>query len=100
MAVYDVEHPVNYVASCQIAKYGDVGWMFSITGKGFYEAFAEPGSVRSLMEQAEVNTLEGYVVPSHARLMRAALRKSATVELRQTGKMAGREMVWVVVRAI
>jgi hypothetical protein len=100
VAVFDEKNPVNYLASCQIAQYGDVGWMFSINGKYFYDAFSQPGLAKELMEKVGVKTLEGYVVPSHARLMRIALRDACTVEIKQRGEMAGHEMVWVVVRAI
>jgi hypothetical protein len=91
---------VNYLASCQITQYGDVGWMFSITGAEFYAAWQQPGLVRNLMDQIGVKTLEGYVVPSHARLMRMALRNVCSVESKSTGEMAGKKMVWVVVRAL
>lgn len=77
--------------------YGDVGCMYTINGSRFYDAIADEQRLSSLMERLGVMSLEGYVTPSHARLMKFALRRVANVTERHTGMMAGHAMVWVVV---
>ena len=98
VVVFDEHAPVNYVASCQVFVYGDVGCMYTINGKRFYDALADRVTVQNLMRDLGVKTLEGYVTPAHSRLMKFALRRAATVEEVHTGMMAGHEMVWVRVR--
>lgn len=98
VVVFDGPDSVNYVSSCQVFRYGDVGCMYTINGGRFYDALADRAMLETLMGNMGVSTLEGYVTKSHARLMRIMLRDSATVEIRHTGQMAGHEMVWVVVR--
>jgi len=98
VVIYDELHPVNYFSSCQIFQYGDIGLMFTINGPRFYDAMAAPGALSNLLTRLGIVALEGYVTPSHARLMRFALRRVATVEDLHPGAMAGHEMVWVRVR--
>jgi len=88
---------VNYDASCNVFRYGDRGFMYSITGWKFYEAWRKQGALRSLLAQLDVKSLEGYVTAAHARLMRVALRHVGRVEVTGEGEMAGHTMVWVVV---
>lgn len=96
--VYD-QDDVNYDSSCQVFRYGDRGFMYSINGDhGFYKMWVKPGALTSLLAQLKVRTLEGYVTRAHARLMRLALRGVGRVEIVHEGGMAGREMVWVCVR--
>lgn len=95
--VYD-SHPDNYSSSATIRKYGDVGWMSQIIGKGFYEAAREPGVLKKLMDDVGVKTLEGYLTDVHARAMRMALKRIAEVSIRHRGICGGREMSWVVVK--
>lgn len=94
--VFDDGDPLNYVASCQVWKYGDKGIMHTINGNRFYELMAELGG--DVLERLGVETLEGYVTPAHARLMRIALKRVATVSVAHRGRMAGHDMVWVVIR--
>lgn len=99
VVIYDEDHPVNYIAVCQVFCYGDVGLMFSINGPRFYDAMTRDGAFNNLLERLELRTLEGYVTPSHARLMKYALRRVAVVEEIHPGRMAGHDMVWVKVSA-
>lgn len=101
VAIFDrsAANQINYTASCNVFLYGDVGCMYTINGSQFYAALAEPGQLAALMASLGVKTLEGYVTPAHARLMRAALRRVAHVVIRSEGEMAGHNMVWVVVTA-
>lgn len=98
VAIYDDNHPVNYFATCQVFVYGDLGLMFAIIGPRFYDALANRERLTALMGRLGVRTLEGYVVPGHARLMKFMLRRIATVDILHTGEMAGHAMSWVRVR--
>jgi len=95
VVIYDDSHPLNYIASCQIFCNGDVGIMFTINGQRFYDALTKPGVLSSLFTSLGIVSLEGYVVPSHARLMKFAARKVADVEEMHMGKMLGHDMIWV-----
>lgn len=94
--VFENEADVNYVASCQVFQYGDVGIMYGINGRKFYELMAVHGA--QVMAQLRVKSLEGYITPSHARLMRIALRRVADVTEAHEGMMAGHHMVWIVIK--
>jgi hypothetical protein len=84
----------NYIASAQIRKYGDRGWMSSIVGKEFF--FVLRDHFNEILEQVGVETLEGYVMDSMARLMRLSCRGRAKFEITHYGMCAGRRMPWVV----
>lgn len=91
------ESETNYVASCQVFLYGDRGFMYNINGNKFYECIFSHGA--SIMHDMKVHTMEGYVTPAHARLMRSAFRNTKlTVEIGGKGIMAGHDMVWVIIR--
>ncbi len=92
--VYGDDDSNNYVASAQIRKYGDRGWMSSINGKAFFLALRE--HFEEILDVIGVDTLEGYVMDSMARLMRIACRGRAHFEITHRGICAGREMPWVV----
>lgn len=96
LVIFDSES-ANYVASAQICKDGDRGLMYTINGRDFYAALQT--ALPAIMAEADVSSLEGYVVPSHTRLMTRELRKVVDVRVDGKGEMAGREMDWVVVRA-
>lgn len=98
--VYDDEgHPDNYIASAIVRTYGDRGWMSNITGAGFYQALQE--HLAPLMDQLNVKTLEGYMTPAHARLVKIVLAKTGagTLHISHYGEMAGRRMPWVIISA-
>lgn len=88
---------INYVSSCQIFTYGDVGIMYGINGHQFYELMSKQGL--DVMNEIGVTTLQGYVTAKHARLMRMALRDIATVTEAHRGMMAGHEMIWMIIKA-
>jgi len=98
--VFDEAHSVNYLSSCQVTVQGDFGQMYGINGRRFYDALASKVMVEQIMNTLGVTSLEGYVMPSHARLMRFVLRHAAIVDEMHTGQMAGHEMVWVRVRCL
>jgi hypothetical protein len=84
----------NYAASCQVFIYGDRGFMYTINGKEFYAA-AIDGGFDKVMDELHIKSLEGYVVPAHARLMQIAMRGKANVEITGSGEMHGSKMSWV-----
>ena len=88
---------VNYDASCNVFKYGDRGFMYSMSGPKFYLPWREEGVLQSLFDKLGVRTLEGYVTPHHARLLKMVLRPVGNVEVTEKGKMSGHDMVWAVV---
>lgn len=87
-------HP-NYVASCQIFIYGNRGFIYNVQGARFYKHVAEAWP--KILSDLQVDSIEGYVLASHARLIRVALRKVATISIKQAGEMAGHVMFWIVI---
>lgn len=96
VVVFDREG-VNYTSSAQVCIDGVRGWMFAINGRGFYDALQT--DLPAMMAALEVESLEGYVVPGHSRLMTRALRRVGKVETTGHGTMNDHAMDWVVVRA-
>lgn len=96
VAIFD-RAGVNYTSSAQVCIDGARGWMFAINGRGFYDALQT--DLPAMMAELEVESLEGYVVPGHSRLMTRALRRVGRVETTGHGRMNDRAMDWVVVRA-
>ncbi len=96
VAIFD-RAGVNYTSAAQVCMDGARGWMFAISGRGFYDALQT--DLPGIMAALEVDSLEGYVVPGHNRLMTRALRKVGKVETTGHGRMNDYAMDWVVVRA-
>jgi len=67
--------------------------MFSISGREFYAA---AGEILDKAASLGLNSLEGYVLPSHARLLFRVLGDKVSIV--SEGVMAGRRMQWVVIR--
>lgn len=88
---------MNYTSSAQVCIDGTRGWMFAISGRGFYDALQT--DLPAMMAELELESLEGYVVPGHSRLMTRALRRVGRVETTGHGRMNDHAMDWVVVRA-
>ena len=96
VAIFD-RAGVNYTSAAQVCMDGARGWMFAISGRGFYDALQT--DLPGIMAALEVDSLEGYVVPGHSRLMTRALRKVGKVQAVGHGRMNDHAMDWVVVRA-
>ena len=96
LVIFD-RNNINYAASAQICKDGNRGLMFAINGSQFYDCLQS--DLPAIMAEAEVDSLEGYVVPGHSRLMTRALRRVGRVETTGHGRMNDHAMDWVVVRA-
>jgi len=82
-------------SGCQVFKYGDRGFMYSISGREFYAA---AGEILDRAASLGLDTLEGYVLPSHVKLLTRVLGRRVSVA--HDGMMAGRKMQWVVVRVV
>jgi hypothetical protein len=87
-------HPDNYVAFARISVEGDRGILKNAIGTDFFVALS--GSFEEILERCNVRTLEGYVTPVRARMLRMQARGRAEFEQLHTGISNGREMVWVV----
>lgn len=96
VAIFD-RAGMNYTSAAQVCMDGARGWMFAISGRGFYDALQT--DLPGIMSALEVDSLEGYVVPGHSRLMTRALRKVGKVQTVGHGRMNDHAMDWVVVRA-
>lgn len=93
--IYD-KPGINYTSSAQVCKDFDTGYMYSISGSGFYRVLST--DLAEIMHSLGVSDLQGYVVGSHVRLMAMQLRSVGTVEVLFTGKLNNIEMHWVKVK--
>jgi hypothetical protein len=83
----------DYDACCQIQIYGAKAWMHSITGAGFYLAINE---ILEKCRSMGIKELSGYVVPSHARLMKRMSKKAGVnFIVGDTDIMDGHHLTWV-----
>lgn len=96
-ATFDRASSINYSSSAQICLDGARGRMYGINGRGFYEVMSH--DLATVFAQLGADSLEGYVVASHAKLMARALRAVGKVEITGSGRMNSHDMHWVVVRA-
>lgn len=83
----------NYDAICSVFLYGTRGYVYNLHGGGFYLALAQ--LFQAVTDISPVDTLEGYVMPSHARLLKRELKK---LKIKSTFSKPlqsyGRSMVW------
>ena len=63
----------NYDAVCSVFIYGKRAFVYNLHGGGFYLALAQ--LFEALSKITPVDTLEGFVLPSHARLLKRELKK-------------------------
>lgn len=87
---HDPDDPA-FEVSGQITIVGDKGYFDSVHGKGFYELMRQSG--REIMQTLGIKTLEGDVLPAHARLMRAALAGVGEVRATDRAEIAGHEAI-------
>ena len=91
--VYDDDRPDDYVASAMIRKYGDRGWVSSITSPRLFDAISE--HFDDFLDQLGIVAVEGYMSEPMARALRM---KSGRYDyfVARRGICAGRTMPWVV----
>lgn len=98
LRVYDEAraNPDDYIASALVRKYGDRGWVSSISSPRLFDAIGD--HFNALLEQIGVVCLEGYMSEVMARALRIQASKHAWCEfyIARRGICAGRTMPWVV----
>lgn len=91
--LYEDDEATNYSASCQIFRYGDHCFIYSIIGRDFYKAFDQ---MLEWMVNEDFRSLEGYVAESHYRLLRRLLKDSGfSIEPVHTGDFDGHTLLWI-----
>ncbi len=84
----------DYVASALIRRYGDRGWVSSISSPRLFDAIGE--HFNALLDQLGVVCLEGYMSETMARALRMKAHGWADYYVARRGICAGRTMPWVV----
>ena len=92
--VYDDDRPDDYVASAMIRKYGDRGWVSSITSPRLFDALKEHFS--EFLDKLGIVAVEGYMSEPMARALRMKAPQWAEFYIARRGICAGRTMPWVV----
>lgn len=83
----------NYDAICSVFLYGTRGYVYNLHGGGFYLALAQ--LFQAVTDISPVDTLEGYVMPSHARLLKRELKKLGIKStFSKPSNTYGRNMIW------
>lgn len=100
--IYHKDEPEKYdIASCQVFVYGDKGFIYSLHGPGFYQAFPQ---VIEEIQKLGIKSLEGYVSKSHARLLRMQqgllAQYGCELILGEEGILDGHPLVWITVQRI
>lgn len=84
----------NPEAVAQISIYGDRAYLWSIKGERFWQ---RADAIAEKVLPLGVERLEGYITPSHARLVRMTLGKLGyfyKIEPKKFVKQYQREMCW------
>jgi hypothetical protein len=90
----------DYIASALVRKYGDRGWMSSISSPRLFDALATPGQFAEFLDRLGVVCVEGYMSESMARALRMAASRYSWCDfyVARRGLCAGRTMPWVVLK--
>jgi hypothetical protein len=88
----------DYIASALIRRYGDRGWMSSISSPRLFDALAIPGAFDEFLDKLGIVCLEGYMSEVMARALRMQASKHPWCDyyVARRGLCAGRTMPWVV----
>jgi len=92
--VYDDDRPDDYVASAMIRKYGDRGWVSSISSPRLFEALSQ--HFNDFLDSLGIVAVEGYMSEPMARALRIKSAGWADYYVARRGICAGRTMPWVV----
>jgi hypothetical protein len=85
----------NYDSVCSLFVYGKKGYVYNVNGGGFYLGFKE--FINTIREYG-VETIEGYVVKSHARLIKKECKHlGLEVEFTDPECAYDRTMLWVLI---
>ena len=91
---YEEGEDYTYVASAIIRKYGDRGWMSSISSPKLFKLIIE--HMDSVFDDCGVTTFEGYMNPAMARALRIGVKNKAKFSISHWGVCSGRKMPWVI----
>lgn len=96
LRVYDEArtNPDDYIASALIRKYGDRGWISSISSPRLFDALCL--GFDAFLDQLGIVCVEGYMSESMARALRIKAHDWADYDVARRGVCAGRTMPWVV----
>jgi hypothetical protein len=96
LRVYDEArtNPDDYIASALVRKYGDRGWVSSISSPRLFDGIRD--HFDALLDQLGVVCLEGYMSEAMARALRIKAHGWAEFYVSRRGICAGRTMPWVV----
>lgn len=89
----------DYIASALVRKYGDRGWMSSISSPRLFDALSVPGAFDEFLDRLGIVCVEGYMSESMARALRMQASKQkdwCDYYVARRGLCAGRTMPWVV----
>jgi hypothetical protein len=89
-------HDEDYVASALIRKYGDRGWVSSISSPRLFSVFTD--HFEEILDIVGVSCFEGYMSEPMARALRIRLGSARWAEyyVARRGICSGRTMPWVV----
>ena len=89
-------HEEDYVASALIRKYGDRGWVSSISSPRLFSVFTD--HFEEILDAVGVTCFEGYMSEPMARALRIQASKHPWCDfyVARRGLCAGRTMPWVV----
>lgn len=100
LRVYD-ENRANaddYVASALVRKYGDRGWISSISSPRLFDAISS--HFNAFLDRLDIICVEGYMTEQMARALRIKSHGWADYYVARRGICAGRTMPWVVLSKI
>lgn len=93
LRVYEEPGQEQYIASCQVLRYGDRAFLYGLNGSGFYRAILE---TTAALAAKDIHRIECYVSRAHARLLMRVLKQTDwTLERGEEGVLDGHRLVWV-----
>ena len=98
---YPLDDPDHYTeGGCEVFLYGDRGFMFAISGRGFFKSFVP--SCESFMNSNGLRTLEGYMSRTNARSVRLIFSNNPDfkVTLDSPREIDGHIVQWVTVELL
>lgn len=91
---YSEEDKDNYFSAFSLYRDGDKGFIYSLCGKGFYKVIGK--YIKEIFEKCEINSLEAYVLPDHANLIKQKMNNIMTMTILDKSEVhKGRNMYWI-----
>lgn len=98
---YPLDDPDHYTeGGCEVFLYGDRGFMFAISGRGFFKEFVP--SCFNFMNSLGLRTLEGYMSRTNARSVRMIFSNNPdfSVTVDPPREIEGHKVQWVTVELL